>query len=178
MPSERVSILIDNGSLFTALFQLRIRGRVDYKHFRRWLIDGREPKTVRFYCGEIRNDKGRKKTFYRVLKRIGFEVISLHEPNSRAEHAALDDALRLKLESLISIDMANFSRECDRIILVSGSSHLVEAVRIAQAQGVSVEVAFFESVVSDELVNTAEHFRCLRTDDLQMRKRELMQVFT
>lgn len=175
---ERVCVLIDNGSLYTALFQLGIQGRVDYRRLRQWLLDDREPRTVRFYCGEIRNDKGRKKSFYDFLRRIGFEIISVHEPKSRADHAALDNALRAKMESLISIDMGNFLNKCDKIILVSGSSHLVEAVKNVQSQGVSVEVSFFEEVVSDELAKTAENFRCLRIDDLRMRNRELTRVPT
>lgn len=173
---ERVCVLIDNGSLYTALFQMGIQGRVDYRRLRQWLLNDREPRTVRFYCGEIRDDKGRRKPFYEMLKRFGFDIISLHEPKSQADHAALDEVLQTKMESLISIDMGNFLSDCDRIVLVSGSSQLVDAVKLAQSHGVSVEVSFFEEVVSDELVRTAENFRCLRMDDLRMRNRELTRV--
>lgn len=175
---ERVCVLIDNGSLYTALFQMGIRSRLDYRRLREWLLDDREPRTVRFYCGEIRNDKGRRKSFYDMLKRFGFDIISLHEPKSQADHAALDEVLQAKMESLISLDMGHFWSDCDRIILVSGSSQLVEAVKLAQSNGVSVEVSFFEEAVSDELVSTAENFRCLRMDDLRMRDRELTRVPT
>lgn len=175
---ERVCVLIDDGSFYTALFQLGIRGRVDYKLLRKWLLNGREPGTIRFYCGEIRNDKDRKQPFYDSLRRIGFEIISVHEPKSQASHAALDDTLREKMESIISIDMKHFLGICDRIILVSGSPHLVNAVKFVQSQGVNVEVTFFEEVVSDELVNIAENFRCLRMEDLQMRNRKLTKVPT
>jgi hypothetical protein len=176
--SERVCVLIDNGSLYTALYQLGLQCRVDYRRLRQWLLGESKPTFVRFYCGEIRNDKGRKKPFYDLLKRFGFDIISLHEPNSQAEHAALDDQLRQKMESLISLDMTNFLNECDRIILVSGSPQLVEAVKVAQEQGVDVEVSFFEEVVDDELASTANGFRSLRMDEFQMRNNKLIKVPT
>lgn len=175
---ERVCVLIDNGSLYTALYDLGIQCRLDYRRLRKWIINDRVEKLVRFYCGEIRSDKSSKKPFYSFLKRIGFDIISIHEPKSRAEHAALDEDLCAKIEALMSIDMLSClaRHECDKMILVSGSSRLVNAVRQVQDQGIDVEVNFFEEAVSDDLLNEANEFRGFHIEELKMRNQELERV--
>ena len=59
---ERVCVFIDNGSLYTALYDLGIQCRLDYRRLRKWIINDRIPKIVRFYCGEIRSDKSSKRS--------------------------------------------------------------------------------------------------------------------
>jgi uncharacterized LabA/DUF88 family protein len=169
---QRVCVLVDNGSLYTALYELGIQCRIDYRRLRKWLIEGRVPKIVRFYCGEIRGDQSSKKPFYNFLKRVGFDIISIHEPKSRAEHAALDEDLCAKIEALMSIDMVSFVGKCDKIVLVSGSSRLVNAVRQVQDQGIDVEVNFFEEAVSDDLLNEANGFRGFQIEEVRMQELE------
>ena len=157
--AERIVVLIDNNSLFKALHGLGIRQRIDYRKFLRWLLDGKSAAVARFYTGEIRNDNSVRANFYGFLKSIGFEVVTLHEPRSSADHAALDTTLRAKVHSIIQIDMDAFRRDCDKLVLVSGSQELACKVAELTELGVDVEVVFFEQTCSEVLRLHASRFR-------------------
>lgn len=163
---ERVIVLIDNNSLFRAINKLGVSGRLDYKKLKEWLLQQRIPVGVRFYCGEVRTDRNRRRRFYQVLQRSGFEVIKIFQSKSREGNAAFDASNCAKIECEIAFDMCDNLNECDRVVLVSGSEGLSRVVAKVQEKGVAVEVAFFKEQCSPDLVRGATCFRNLCIDKL------------
>lgn len=164
---ERVIVFIDNNSLFQAINRLGVSGsRLDYKKLKEWLLQQRIPICVRFYCGEVRTDWSRRRKFYQVLQRAGFEVIKIFQSKSRAGNAAFDASNCARIECEIAFDMCDNLDKCDRVVLVSGSKGLSRVVAKVQKRGVAVEVAFFEGQCSPDLMRVATCFRNLCIDGL------------
>jgi len=163
---ERVIVLIDNNSLFQAINRLGETKRLDYKKLKDWLIQQRTSVGVRFYCGEVRTDWDRRRQFYQVLQRAGFEVIKIFQSKSREGNAAFDTSNCERIDCEIAFDMCDNLEACDRVILVSGSKGLSRVVAKVQDKGVAVEVVFFEGQCSPDLLRGATCFRNLCMDRL------------
>lgn len=176
--ANKVCVFIDNSALFAALHKLGVKGRLDYRRLLHWLLQDREPVVVRFYAGEIRNDRGIRQKFYEFLRSLGIEVIALHEPRSSADHAAGDMLLQTKVHSLLRIDMDNFQPTCESVVLVSDSADLVDIVSQMQSKGSEVEVAFFGNACSSELAVQADRFRELEAENIQLRDVRREKVYT
>ncbi len=58
----------------------------------------------------------------------------------------------------MALDMVDFARnnQCDTILLISGDADFVPAVRVLQSMGKRVQVAAFESALSDVLAHIAD----------------------
>lgn len=166
-PVNRLAVFIDNSSLFQAFSKLGIPGRFDYVRLKDWLIKQRPVECLRFYCGEVRQDRKRRKQFYDVLERAGFEVTRVFEPRSRESNAAFDKNNCRKLHCEIAYDMCeSFHNGVNHVILVSGCSELARTVQKVQKKGVDVEVAFFHEFCAPALRLVANNFRDLKVKGL------------
>jgi len=163
----KLAVFVDNDALFRALHEMGRSWRFDYKRLRDYLLLQRKSVVLRIYCGEVRDDPPRRRKFYEVLQRSGFEVVRSYQERSRAANAAFDSLGREKLHVLLGFDLADQYHRChyDHLLLVACDVCLRKPVKELRHRGVRIELVFFDDLCED-LRKCADEFRSLRRDGL------------
>lgn len=170
---DKVVVFIDNSDLYRALHSLGISSKLDYRLLREQLVNDRIAPLLRFYCGELFGDSGSRRSFYQVLRNVGFEIFAGQRYGTRnAVNAALDEPLQRWIHCQIVYDMATLLEwgNFDTFILVSGAPEYAGVIHQIKRRGIDVEVVFFEESCSRDLKEAATSYRdidlkkCLMND--------------
>ncbi len=164
--SSEVCVLIDGDYLFHASCNMGLDIRYDFKALKPWLLNQRPAKCVRFYCGEVRDDRRKRMSFYNVLRRSGIEVITVSHRGSREARAVFDEIVRRRLVAQMTWDMCEYTRQGDTLVLVSGAPGFGSVISAVQARGVAIEVVFFHEACCKDLLSRVNRFRNLRVHGL------------
>ena len=193
---ERVAIFIDGWNFAKATYE-GLGIRVDFKRLLTTLTAGRTLLRAFYYIGEwtpenyammhdlrrVRlgldvseppdpNEAERKRMqqqgFIRMLNRNGYQVVK------KPVKVFADGNTKADLDIELAIDMLTLADRCERMVLVSGDSDFVPAVRAVGMRGVRLEVVgsqqpfaydstperprAFPARASDELLDAADEF--------------------
>lgn len=147
---DKVVILVDVQNIYYTSRQV-FKRNFDYNAFWRQSTSGREVIKAIAYAVD-RGDKKQQK-FQNILRAIGFEV-KLKPYIQRADGSSKGD-----WDVGITIDMLEYAKSADVVVLVSGDGDfdiLVKKVRDDYKK--SVEVYGVQNLTSGSLMNAATHF--------------------
>lgn len=161
---------MDNDALFRGLHETDGSWKYDYKKLKDFLVLQRQQSLVvlRIYCGEVRDDPPRRRKFYDVLRRVGYEVVTSYQDKSRAPNAAFDSLGTEKLHVLIAFDLVDLwhQRHYNRLVLVADGDCLLKPVKELRQRGVACELVYFPDKSSSRLIQCANQFRPLKAHGL------------
>jgi uncharacterized LabA/DUF88 family protein len=145
----RMYLVIDGTSLFYGMSQLGLD--VDYTKLLAELTQGGRLIRALFYTGiDPTNEK--QKGFLHWMRNHGFRVV-------QKEITRLPDGTRkANLDVEMAIDMMQFAKHCDTIMLVSGNGELAYALDHASRQGARVEVVSLKAMLSDRLQDVCDRY--------------------
>ena len=167
--SQSVCVIIDGDQLFRAVMDLGLWVRYDFKALKEWLVNQRDLKCCKFYCGEVREDRPHRKRFYDVLHRCGIEVVKVFHKGSRSAEAVFDEVLRRKIVAKIAWDVCECTTgNCERLVFVTNGPGMTPIIEGAKRRGVSVELVFFRAACSEDVISRVDQFRELRIDGLSL----------
>jgi uncharacterized LabA/DUF88 family protein len=162
----KVMIYMDNSNFYKTARQKYPQIRIDYRRLVDFLLNGREKAEVKIYGSERNPPLAEQSNFYKFLRKCGYliTILPLKRVGASFEEKGVDIALGMDM----LID--GFKNHFDCAVLVSGDrdyARLIERVR--RECGWSVEVAFFEFGLSEELrlsaqkfINLSEHIEQIR----------------
>lgn len=162
--TEKICVLIDNN----ALSLLFVGKRVNFKRLKEWLVSHREAVVAKVYCGELPSDDRAK--FYQYLRNLGFEIVVIKHPRSRARSAHFDAELSGAISCQMSWDACELMSKgwYSSVVIVSGSFQLAEVCSRIRERGTEVEIVYPENSTSPTLRGRATVFRSFPMDCLQI----------
>ncbi|KST62856.1 LabA-like NYN domain-containing protein [Mastigocoleus testarum] len=146
---QRVAIFIDGANLFYAAMHLGLE--IDYTKLLRCLTRERHLLRAYFYTGVDRTNE-KQQGFLLWMSRNGYRVVTKELVQFP------DGSKKANLDVEIAIDMMNFARYCDTLILLSGDGDLTYVVDNITYQGVHVEVVSLSSMTSESLIRVADFY--------------------
>lgn len=158
---QRVAIFIDGANLFYAAMHLGLE--IDYTKLLRCLTRERNLLRAYFYTGVDRTNE-KQQGFLLWMSRNGYRVVTKELVQFP------DGSKKANLDVEIAIDMMNFARYCDTLILLSGDGDLTYVVDNITYQGVHVEVVSLSSMTSESLIRVADFYT-----DLEHIKQEIQK---
>ncbi len=158
---QRVAIFIDGANLFYAAMHLGLE--IDYTKLLRCLTRERQLLRAYFYTGVDRTNE-KQQGFLLWMSRNGYRVVTKELVQFP------DGSKKANLDVEIAIDMMNFARYCDTLILLSGDGDLTYVVDNITYQGVHVEVVSLSSMTSESLIRVADFYT-----DLEHIKQEIQK---
>ncbi len=173
---DRVAIFIDGSNLYHALKANFKRYDLNFSEFTNRLCASR--RLFRTYYYNVQQDPAQRPEAYREQQE--FLDILLRTPYLEVRLGGTKLAQGVTVEKGIDImlatDLVNFAWKdyYDVAVLVSGDSDFAYALQTVKNMGKYVEVAYFESGVSKDLLNIADSQRLLDRaffSDLWVRRR-------
>ncbi|MEM7555770.1 MAG: NYN domain-containing protein [Cyanobacteria bacterium P01_A01_bin.84] len=159
--NPKVAIFIDGANLFYAAMHLGLE--IDYTKLLRRLTKERQLMRAYFYTGVDRTNE-KQQGFLLWMSRNGYRVVTKELVQFP------DGSKKANLDVEIAIDMMNFARYCDTLILLSGDGDLAYAVDTITYRGVHVEVVSLASMTSESLIRVADFYT-----DLEHIKEEIQK---
>jgi uncharacterized LabA/DUF88 family protein len=173
---DRVAIFIDGSNLYHALKANFKRYDLNYAEFTNRLCGGR--KLFRTYYYNVLQDQTQRPDAYREQQE--FLDILLKTPYLEIRLGGTKTSQGVTVEKgvdiMLATDLVDFAWKdyYDVAVLVSGDSDFAYAVQTVKNMGKYVEVAYFESGVSKDLLNITDNQRLLDRaffSDLWVRRR-------
>ena len=152
---SRVMIYIDNSNLFNTVKQKYPGKKIDYQRLVAFLTEGRELADVKIYGSEKNPPLAEQSNFYKFLRKCGYlvTILPLKVSGGRYEEKGVDMALGMDML------MDGFKEHFDCAILVSGDRDYAKLIdRVRRECGWTVEIAFFEFGLSQELRMSAQKY--------------------
>jgi len=150
--------------------------RIDFQRLREIVVAHREVAIARVYCGEIAKEK--HFAFFEYLRGLGFEVIVVKNPRSKASSSGDDPELMRAIGCQIAWDICDILSRgwYSSMILVTGGFEMADIVTKIRERGIEVEVCFPEKSCSPTLRGRATLFRPLETGCCSSKHREKLKI--
>ena len=161
--SDRVAIFIDGSNLYHSLKNNFKRFDLNFAEFARKLSGQR--KLVRTYYYNVLQDPSQKVEGHREQSDFLDTLRKTPYLELRLGTTKLSQGVQVEkgIDVMIATDLLYFASNntYDIAILVSGDSDFSYTLQVVKNMGKHVEVAYFESAVSKDLLNVADHLHQL-----------------
>lgn len=147
---KKIAIFADVQNIYYTTKQ-KHRKNFDYNKF--WQKATQNRQIVKAFAYAIERPDDKQKQFQNILRGIGFEV-KLKPFIQRSDGSAKGD-----WDVGITIDIMEYAKECDVIILLSGDGDFdLLAQKITKDYGLEVEVYGVKELSADSLIHSATRF--------------------
>lgn len=157
--SQRVGVFIDAQNLYHTAKHLYAK-RVHFGKVVEAIVGDRQ--LVRAIAYVITSEAGDEQSFFEALQKAHIET------KTKDLQIFADGSKKADWDVGIAVDMITMAKRLDSVILLSGDGDFVPALKYIQnALGVQVEVAAFERSTSQSLIEQADSFLDLGSDQRQ-----------
>lgn len=160
MERNSTCVFVDWCELVIALQKLHKHARIDFVRLKSWIKSRWPSSDVRYYTSDIPTDKDRRAGFYTFLRRAGYEVVTCKNPYNHLASSANEEKVRAACHCAMVWDMCSFSHHgrYDSFVLLSGAGQFEQVADWVKGHGITFDVAFFERLCSDLLLQKANRF--------------------
>ena len=160
MSSNKIMIFIDGSNLFKAANRMNVY--FQYSKLAKILTKDRNVIRIFYYSGRKVPNTSPQKRYFKMLKKLGFEVITtpLKKREFKCPECDHEELIEIEkgVDASLSTDLLWYASQnaYDIAILLSGDSDYVPAVKRVRLLGKSVEVWSFENPLAPELKKEAD----------------------
>ncbi len=148
-PAQRVAVLADTQNLYHTAHELYSRN-LDYSALLETAVDGRE--LVRAIAYAIRAEAPEEERFFEALDDIGFET------RIKEIRRFADGSKKADWDVGMSLDAVTLASHLDVIVLCTGDGDFTRLCYHLRHAGVRVEVMAFGPSTADDLIEAADVF--------------------
>ena len=147
---EKIAIFVDVQNVYYTVKQ-NFNRNFDYNKF--WALVSQEATIFKAFAYAINRGDQKQKQFQNILRAIGFEL------KLKPYIERIDGSSKGDWDVGITLDLMEYSKDVDKVILVSGDGDFDLAVdKIRKAFGVKVTVFGVKELTAQSLIKSADNF--------------------